>query len=409
MFKKIVLGLSICLTITSTVFADGLNIKRIYGSDRLETAIEIAKNYNEAQNIILVNALNFADAISASILSAKYNAPIFQITNTEKDKKVLNYINDNFSRDSRVFILGGQGAVSKNIEDKINDMGFDYVERIQGNNRYETNLLINSSLEIEYGTPVIIASGENFADALSISSVSSILNYPIILTKKNEINTQALEYIKNISPSKVFIIGGQGAVSLNVEKKIKNEVEAEVIRIEGKTRYETSKNICDYFKEHFQDTMIFASGRDFPDALSSVVLANKFKSPILLVDKESVKKYKSYVEEKGINNMIVLGGKGAVSLRVEYILKNNFTSPVEDKLNKYEKNMVDYVIPYTIKSAKVNEDTLYLSLAVNGKYTEENYRNTSRIISKAVIEQNENINKVNIEYSTGYVYSTEND
>ena len=58
-----------------------------------------------------------------------------------------------------------------------------------------------------------------------------------------------------------------------------------IIRIQGNDRYETSINVVKYFNLD-SDTITFAYGETFPDALAGSVLAAKYNSPIILVDKD---------------------------------------------------------------------------------------------------------------------------
>ena len=51
-------------------------------------------------------------------------------------------------------------------------MGYSNIKRFGGTDRYDTNMLIVNEVNVPQGTPVFIASGENFPDALSISSFS---------------------------------------------------------------------------------------------------------------------------------------------------------------------------------------------------------------------------------------------
>src|SRR3712207_9128249 len=66
--------------------------------------------------------------------------------------------------------LGGTSGIGKQVEQYIKSKGYDKVERLGGQNRFETNASIVDKLNVKEGTPVVIASGENFPDALSIRS-----------------------------------------------------------------------------------------------------------------------------------------------------------------------------------------------------------------------------------------------
>ncbi|WDC85106.1 cell wall-binding repeat-containing protein [Caloramator sp. mosi_1] len=191
--------------------------------------------------------------------------------------------------------IRGTGVIGEGVESKIIELGFE-VERIGGVDRYDTNDKTNSKLD-DFST-IIVVNGESFADALSISSISAIKDYPIVLVSKDNIRESSVKYIEKAN--KVFVIGGTGVVSNSVVNRIKSINEnIDIIRIGGGDRYDTSKKIAEYFKDEFNDYVIVANGLNFPDALSGVCLAKEKKAPILLTANENIDiYYKGYINEK---------------------------------------------------------------------------------------------------------------
>lgn len=64
---------------------------------------------------------------------------------------------------------------------------------------------------------MVLVRGENYPDALSVSSIAAQRGYPILLVHKNGIPAEVKEKIAAIRPDKIYIIGLQGAVGENVE------------------------------------------------------------------------------------------------------------------------------------------------------------------------------------------------
>ena len=287
---------------------------RLGGSDRYETAIEIAKealNGGKMKSVILASGLDFPDSLSASGLSAKYDAPILLVNkNAANSRETLNYIKNNMNKDGTIYILGGTTAVSDDIIDNLKNNGFTNFNRLGGSDRYETNRIINKNVGIEKGTPVVIANGLDFADALSISSISGIKGMPIYITKKDAIDNKTLSEIQNIAPSKIYIVGGNSAISSDVENTLKG-ITSDITRLGGADRYETSIAIAKHF-DLDTDTVAIANGLAFPDALSGSVLASKHNAPILLV-KNDVSKQKAYLDTTNINRVYVLGGTTVIN------------------------------------------------------------------------------------------------
>jgi arabinogalactan endo-1,4-beta-galactosidase/putative cell wall-binding protein len=292
-----------------------VNVNRLSGDNRIETSIEIAKQqYTTAKPdaVVLATANDFADALAGSGLAYKYNAPMLLVNKTVSDsEKVLDYITTNLSKDKNIYILGEAGVVSKEIEEYLSAQGYKIV-RLGGKDRYETNQKIEDYLNAAKGTSLVIATGDGFADALSISSIASIKSFSLLLNGKDSLSASVSDYITNIRPTTVYVVGGEGVLSANIEAQIKKlNGNIQVVRLGGKDRYETSMKILDYFNLS-STTITVATGIDFPDALSGSVLAARKNSGVLLIDNKDVSKQKESLSKEKITEVIVFGGEGAV-------------------------------------------------------------------------------------------------
>lgn len=295
------------------------NKTRIAGNNRFNTAASISgKLYNrKVSNVVLANGYNYADQISASILGAGLKAPVFLVGNdTEYDKEALSYIKQNMEKSGKVYLVGGKNSIKNALATSIKSLGFKNIERIEGKDIYQTHIKINDKLNVKKGSPIIIASGEGFADALSAATIAQVNKYPIILTEKNRLSKEAEAYIKNINPSKVYIIGGEGVVSGNVKNAVSSLTgisDGNMVRISGADRYKTNMNVLKYF-DIKGDTIAIASGTSFPDSLVGSVYAANSNAPILLVSNTiDLSEQSKYVYTKGYKNCIIFGGEGVVS------------------------------------------------------------------------------------------------
>ncbi|WML36191.1 cell wall-binding repeat-containing protein [Clostridium sp. OS1-26] len=295
------------------------NVIRISGNDRYQTSLNIANNFfnDDSKNIIIANGENFPDAIAGSILSEKLDAPILLVNkNLEEDKNLRNRIDKITGGCANIYILGGDASISNNYE----KIAFQKTIRLSGSDRFSTNSAIINYVNVKKGTPVIIVNGYEFADALSVSSISAIKGYPVIMTAGDKLNDNAAEMLKNIEPSQIFIIGGQGAISDNVVNNINNTIKglnnSKITRISGADRYETSLNVAKYFNLN-GNTAIIASGEDFPDALSGSALAAKLNAPVILTNGKDISAQKSYLDTTSYKKLILLGGESSISTDVE--------------------------------------------------------------------------------------------
>ena len=178
------------------------------------------------------------------------------------------------------------------------------VKRLQGATRYETNLAILNEAGTE-GNEILVCTGLNFADGLSASAV----NRPILLVR-NSLTAEQKTFLEGIDNAKIYIIGGEAAVTLRTENEL-NEF-GSVERIYGANRYETSVNIA---KEFFPNAKyaVLAYGQNFPDGLSGGPLAKNMNAPLLLSYNTRSDYAKAYAESIGIRSGVVLGGSGLIS------------------------------------------------------------------------------------------------
>ncbi|MFL0194603.1 cell wall-binding repeat-containing protein [Clostridium sp. WILCCON 0269] len=289
---------------------------RLSGQDRFETARKIAEGFNRGyvNSVVVTSGYNFPNALSGSVLANKLNAPILLSGNSPSENiNALEYIKSHLVKDGTIYILGNETEVNNDIVNSLASLGYSNVKRLSGNSKYETIRIINDEIEAKEGTPLVIAGGNVFADGLSISTIAASKGYPIVLSDSNNLSEYAIETIKKVKPSKIYIIGGTGAISDTVKEEVKtiaNLSEDNMVRIWGMDRYETSLNIAEYFGLD-GDTVTFASGENFPDALAGSVYASKYNAPVILVNGDS-KNQKSYVDGKSYTKEVIFGGAAVI-------------------------------------------------------------------------------------------------
>ncbi|OXZ32431.1 cell wall-binding repeat-containing protein [Finegoldia magna] len=274
---------------------------RISGNNRISTAIEVSKKYYEKANtVIIARSDEYPDSLTASPLAKKLNAPILLTSKNELEEPVKAEIKR--LKATNIIIVGGVNSISTNVEKALRQYDKD-IERIAGHSRYQTSAAIAESLLNQSARKTaIIASGENFADALTAGAYAAEQEYPILLVEKTKIDT-SIEKVINTNINKTIIAGGVNSVSEKVKKDLPKNTE----RIAGRSRYDTAAQIA---KKLFKSEKAFvASGEVFADALVVSPVAGRLSSPILLVNrKESPETIKEYVKEK-ITEITVIGGK----------------------------------------------------------------------------------------------------
>lgn len=226
--------------------------------------------------------------------------------------------------------------------------------RIYGKNRYETSRKIADKFAFYDASDkfdsVIVASGDNFADALSASTLAKAKHAPVLLTTNNDPETTA-NYIKqNTDAGKtVYIIGGDGAISYRLDKLLSTESDKQydVKRLAGLNRYDTNLAVL---KEAgvTSGEILIASGLDYADAIS----ASATGKALMLAGKDGLTAEQSeFLKAITDGSAAIIGGTSAVSEKTQTQLGEIFENV--ERLggkNRYETSKL--VAEKYFKSAK---------------------------------------------------------
>ncbi|MCL2504496.1 MAG: cell wall-binding repeat-containing protein, partial [Coriobacteriia bacterium] len=214
--------------------------------------------------------------------------------------------------------------------------------RVYGADRYETGLDA-SRRNFNKAEAVIIATGANYADALSASALAGSLKAPLLLTKPDTLSPGVLGEIKRLEAKKAYIMGSTAAVSQGVEASLK-DAGLNIERIGGPDRYATSaevaKKVAVLEGPGFAKKVLLARGDDFADGLSGSPLAYINKIPVLLTRPTALSTYASdVIIGLEVRDVTVLGSTAAVSAGVEDSVRGIDTSPTVRRVagaNRYE-------------------------------------------------------------------------
>ena len=306
------LGLPWDITDKRRIVASGeVDMLRLYGDTRYFTSLAIADQLkkelgiSEFESAVISTGANFPDALAGGYLANVHNAPILMISSGSKDA-INAYVKANVNANSTIYVLGSTGAVSNAWISGIRSAGYK-IKRLQGDNRYLTNIAILKELGVTAGSDILVATGKNYADALSASAVSM----PILLVS-DTLTASQKQYLNGLRGSKFHILGGAPAVSRAVETALRTY--GSVDRIAGNDRYQTSVAIAErYFTSPSAVAMAYA--RNFPDGLCGGVLAAKMNAPLLLVNnpENTYKTAINYSKSKGVLKGVVFGSTSLVS------------------------------------------------------------------------------------------------
>ncbi|MDU4019321.1 MAG: cell wall-binding repeat-containing protein, partial [Finegoldia magna] len=106
-------------------------------------------------------------------------------------------------------------AVACMIPAGVSSANVENVTRIAGEDRIATSIEISKAMFNESDN-VVLASGYNFADALSAGQLAAALNAPLILSS-DQLDSRTSDEIAKLKPKNIYIVGGETALSSNIE------------------------------------------------------------------------------------------------------------------------------------------------------------------------------------------------
>lgn len=210
---------------------------------------------------------------------------------------------------------GQINGISGNVDmSAFGNKTYSVIKRLAGSTRYDTMVSVVSEGAWSAGGTVIVASGENYPDALSASGLAGVYGAPIVLTEGNKLSPQATEQIRSLRPSRIIVVGGLSVISGNVLVSLQG-ICSKVSRIAGATRTDTSSALYRDGGNAWGSTAIVVSAANYPDALSVSPYAYAEKAPVFLCDPVIGLTDEQRVALKNFKRVLVVGGENAVPSR----------------------------------------------------------------------------------------------
>lgn len=295
----------------STADTTNENVQRISGENRVQTAIEVSKKmFKEGTNkVVLANQDNYSDVLTAAPFAKANNASLLYVSSNSISKEVMSEIARLKAKE--ITIIGGEKSVDEGLKKELEKRNFK-VDRLSGSDRYKTSAQIAAKLIDGKTTTLEIASGENYADALSLNNAAEKDKAPILLVRVNAIDKSVEDVIKSSKASLINIAGGEKSVSESTKANIKKISNATVNRMGGADRYETSILLAKY--SGAKEVVVVASGENFADALVAAPFSAKQKGAILLTNKDKLgQNAEQFIKDTKFNKSYVIGGEKSVS------------------------------------------------------------------------------------------------
>lgn len=173
-----------------------------------------------------------------------------------------------------MYVYGGSGIAAYMGEPEAKAQA---VTSVSGSDGYETAALLSAAVW-ESAETVVLATGENFADALSGAPLAYQVGGPLLFTEKGRLNPSTQAEIERLGATKAIILGSEPVIS-DAQLNALSLMGVESERIGGANRYETAALVSERIDS---EGAVVADGATFKDVSLASVFAAQHQYPILL-------------------------------------------------------------------------------------------------------------------------------
>lgn len=340
-------------------------ISRVSGQNRIITAGETAINlFGTAQNVILVNGYGYADSMSATPLSKQLDAPILLTAGKTLEPEVISTI-EKLSA-TNVYIVGGTGVVSSNVENQLSSMGLK-VERLAGTtdtSRFGTNAVVAEKVLKLSGkkTAMVVNAVNGYYDALVVASLAAQNGYPVLYSTKTQMPQVVKSVLDKHSIRLVYSISSGDSLTTELIESLKTK-ERESYAISNKNKYYLCLDVIKSFEElvNLDATLNFnkiyiasagINGDQFADGLIASAAAAKTNSVLFLTggtaDNYEITLINHFIRSRADENceVKVIGGESSVSNKIIENLIDSTPYGEDIKISSDKKKIIDEAIKF---------------------------------------------------------------
>lgn len=294
------------------------DVVRYAGGDRVATAAAVSRAHfrDGADVAYIATAGGFADALAAGPAAALEDAPILLVERDALPEATRTELRRLGS--TTVKVLGGAAAVSETVAEDVRAATGATVARLAGADRYATAAAVSAAAFGTEVAEVLVATGADFADALSGGAAAARAGAPLLLVPPDGVPDVVADELRRLDPGTVSVLGGSAAVTDATVGALQELTAAPVQRIRGADRYATSHAIVERWFAADADVAYLATGAAFPDALAATPAAAQRGAPVLLSPPECLSwELVSAINDLDPATVALVGGAAALSARVE--------------------------------------------------------------------------------------------
>lgn len=197
----------------------GSTPRRLEGEDRTATAVAISRaSFPPAAPVaFVVTGRDFPDALATGAIAGTLGGPILL---TEPDGVPAATLAElDRLRPDAIVVVGGPVAVG-DTADQLAAIHGDRVEVVAGEDRYETARRLVTRFRDEVDghlgrpvTTVLLATGENFPDALAGAATAGTAGGVVALVPPATVDERLRDVLGRVHPRTLWVLGGPAAVS----------------------------------------------------------------------------------------------------------------------------------------------------------------------------------------------------
>lgn len=334
--KSLLLSLGLLIFSISTSLAD-TNVSRIAGIDRYETALKVNQKYftkADGELAVIVSGNNFKYPLYGSYMASTLKVPLIVVENSSlssnnlRELKRLNI--------KRAFIVSDYKLLNSKIDNSLKNNGITVrrfydttyktglIERISSVGDKIENVLSDTFPYTDLSGDMLINENK-FPDLLS--------SIPLASNFKRTYGSRFIDptFFPFLGDRPQLIFGGTESVEYSAGT-------LSTARLFGTDRYETAVQIANYcvtlgdstsyiefesgYRKYFNfpkiKTAVIVDGTNYPDALSSGIVATFTDGAVLLTEPNILNQdTKKFIQENNIKNIVIVGGEKSVSKAVE--------------------------------------------------------------------------------------------
>ncbi|MCL1601404.1 MAG: cell wall-binding repeat-containing protein [Actinomycetia bacterium] len=264
------------------------SVTRVWGANRYATAAALSNaNFSPGvSSVFIATGENFPDALAAGPAAGRDGSPILLVRQNSVPGETAAELTR--LHPGRIVVVGGSAVVSDAVMTVLGSYTSGTVTRVSGANRYATAAAVSAATFSPGVSPVFIATGENFPDALAGGPAGVVTDGPILLVRENSVPVETAAELARLNPGGVVVLGGSAVVSSSVVTELESMVSGCVLRYWGANRYETAVAVSERVFPTGASTVFIVTGVNFPDAVAAGPVAGIMDAPILLVTGTSV-------------------------------------------------------------------------------------------------------------------------